>query len=203
MTPGTDAVREFVRQYRVAEFHWQELDRPIIQYFADNPHHDDVNKVYAKVALVNRVYRANIQMGMGNAEWSLATALITEDVDSWLRPVREANLYCREFLPSLLEAHGNLVYTCKKVTGKAALSFASKYLSFCNPAVVPILDSKAESSVRQIFGKRRPGKQHRGYLNTRYAVFCEYILLLVEELARSDNPIDMKKVDAILYGGGD
>lgn len=194
------ALHRFVESYREADAYWTELDRPIIQYCHDNPDHAEKEKVYAKVALVNRVYRANIQMSLPGTEMLLAKELVAKEADSHLRPAKDVTTFNRETFPSILEAHGWLVWFTQQVTNKAHLSFAAKYLSFHNPAAVPILDRKAEAVAKSLVGHLVPRGLHPGFPNTRYAVFCEHVLALVDELRRAGEEVHMKRLDAVLYG---
>ena len=155
-------------------------------------------QIVAKVGLVNRAYRANLQMGTEYAEWKLAQRLTTSDIDEHLSKLRSLSSFDEAAAPVVLQAHHSLVAVCKEVTGRWALSFASKYLSFHVPRVVPIFDSLSYKEgwnyARGSVASPLPGKAAEDY---RWHTAS--VLFLANHLRKQGIDPDVKLIDVVLY----
>jgi len=189
---------DFRAAYKHASHTWEPLDKVLLDACTSKPDHTDVSEVFAKVALVNRVYRANLHMGGKDAEWNLAKKLATAKFDDVLTVLRPLT-FARETAPAIVEAHGKLVGLCESVTGRVANSFASKYLSFHVPDAVPIFDQYAYSSSWALVGKKCSGAWATG-INEDYGWHAEAVVLLVEDLQTHGvaSP-SLKQIDIVLY----
>jgi hypothetical protein len=202
-------IPRFIEEYRKHEcgirdkdpayYWWIPLDRPILSACKDHPGHTDACEVYAKVALVNRMYSA--QLGRGKvkkykAEDDVAAALHTSDIDTFIEPLFDLDTLTEPDVPKVVECHGRLVKIIRKGATNDALSFASKYLSFHVPRVVPLFDSRASSTARRIL-KGRSG--FRGY--GPFEKHCRRILALMGLLMQERIKPDVKMIDYVLYSG--
>jgi hypothetical protein len=83
-----------IRDKDPAYYWWIPLDRPILSACKDCPGNTDYCEVYAKVALVNRMYSA--QLGRGRvkkyeAEDNVTAALCKSDIDKFIEPLLNLN----------------------------------------------------------------------------------------------------------------
>lgn len=190
-----DAYRKVVQD----GYNWQVLDLVLLEMCGRTPRHTCPREVLAKVALVNRAYRANLQMGAEEAEWLLATRLVDSELDEHLNKLRSLTSFDAATAPVVLEAHRALVALCKEATGRWALSFASKYLSFHAPRVVPLFDQYAYKEgwklVRGIVNEPLPGTGAEDY---RW--HAATVLYLADHLRAQGGEPDLKIIDVVLYG---
>jgi len=194
-------IEEFIELYRATPAAgWAELDKPVLQYFSEHTEHTEVDVVSAKVALVNRVYRANLQMAREDAERLTAQKIVEVPPDDVLEPVLEATSLDRATLPAIVAAQAHLAWCAHEATDRWAHSWASKYLSFCKPEVAPILDRYSRAAVSKIVGGLPRGDEHDAYAYRRYSGFCEGVLQLAQALREAGEPVDLKRMDAVLYG---
>jgi hypothetical protein len=214
-TAGEDFIvnrEQFIAAYREADramrercpaHYWRiPLDRVIIAACRANPRHSDLCEVNAKVALVNRMYSA--QLGRGRlpkyeAEWQVAEALTASNIDEFLAPILDFPTLTQEGLQAVVNCHNRLVEIVRGGSTQESLSFSSKYLSFHVPRVVPILDSRAEKAAREIIVD---GAGLRG--SGRFEKHCRRVLQLLGFLRENgvDDP-DIKIVDHVLYAAAE
>lgn len=197
----------FLEEYRKHElgirdkdskyYWWIPLDRPILAACKDCPSHDDYCEVYAKIALVNRMYSAQLgrgRVGKYEAEDKVAQALCKSDIDKHLEPLLNVGMLNEEVLPKVFKCHERLVSIARRAIGIDANSFASKYLSFHVPSVFPIFDSRASSAARQVL---------RGIASFRgcgvYEKHCRNIAHLMGILQENEVKPKLKTIDYVLY----
>jgi len=179
---------------------WKYLDRPILEICKDHPEHVKSELVFAKVALINRVYRTNLQMGSRDAEQRLADKLVAAKADRFISALTRIQTFDRRALPSILAVHETFVRLAYRITGRVENSFCSKYLSFHYPASVLIFDNYAYAALKAIRDSVPRGLYPRNW-NRRYAYHCEAVLILLDELRdRGINRPNLKLVDHVLYG---
>ncbi|MCE9637138.1 MAG: hypothetical protein K8T90_15645 [Planctomycetes bacterium] len=193
-------IAEFIEAYRRVEYWWHALDEPILELCSRHPEHTDPRIVFGKIALVNRAYRANVQMGTRNAEWKLAEAFVVAGVDAALDPLRAHDRLTAEARPDLFTAHARLVAVARDATGRVTESFCSKYLSFHFPQTAPLFDGIAEQTAKRL-PLADPGPITAP--NARYRAHCHRVLELIEGLRASGvaDP-DVKRLDYVLYNPG-
>jgi hypothetical protein len=197
-------ISEFVENYDKlkSRMWWEPLDRPIIQLCDESPQHEDVEVVFAKVALVNRVYRTNIQMSVKNAEWALAETLVHEKVDRIILPLRPLRTFGPACLEPIRSVHEKLVQLVRRVTKRFENSFCSKYLSFHFPEVVPIFDNFAYRAAWSLCKGIVPWPDQRNCLNANYRWHTAATFHLWQELARKGfvgERLKLKLIDYVLY----
>lgn len=192
----------FFNAYRAVAregYNWQCLDQVLWEMCDQTPGHTDVRRVLAKVGLVNRAYRANLQMGVEEAEWKVARRLIDSDIDRHIVALRALTTFDRTTAPVVLDAHRSLVALCKETTSRWALSFASKYLSFHAPRVVPLFDQYAYTEgwklVRGVVNEPMAGNAAEDY---RW--HAASVLFLADQLRAQGVEPNVKYIDVVLYG---
>jgi hypothetical protein len=190
-------VSELIAKYRQVEYWWHALDEPILELCSRYPEHTDPRIVFGKVALINRVYRANVQMGTRNAEWKVAVAFVEARLNPTMDTLRKHTDLAESSLPALLDAHQQLVEITLRATGRVTESFCSKYLSFHFPQLAPLFDTLAEKTAKRLPLTFPPSTRA---LNARYRDHCARILKLVATLRTAGiaEP-NLKKLDYVLY----
>ena len=169
-------IEAFIAEYGKVEYWWHALDDPILGLCARRPDHTDPRIVFGKIALVNRAYRANVQMGTRNAEWKLAVAYVEGRLDETMSPLRGHPVLSESSLAPLLDAHQHLLDVTRAATGRVAESFCSKYLSFHFPQLAPLFDTLAEATAKQLPLATPPWVRAP---NARYRAHCARVLQLV------------------------
>ena len=190
-------IDEFVAAYTEVKYWWHALDEPILALCSRHPGHTDAKIVFGKVALINRAYRANVQMGVSNAEWTLAEALVAVHVDESMSTLASLDRLDAEALPIVLDAHERLVAIAKDATRRVTESFCSKYLSFHFPRLAPMFDSRAEATAKRLPLSRQTWSRTR---NPRYRAHCGRVLELIDALRSAGiaDP-DLRTLDFVLY----
>lgn len=192
----------FVTAYRTVEqagYSWEEMDRVILALCEKTPGHRSQREVMARVALVNRAYRAHLQMGDKDAEWTLAGRLVESEIDEQIEELRGIPTFNATTAPLVVAAHGALVALCKEATGRWALSFASKYLSFHAPMVVPLFDQKAHVEGKKLV-QGLVNAPISGCAAMDYRWHAARVLYLAEHLQEHGIDPNLKIIDIVLYG---
>jgi hypothetical protein len=195
--------KDFIKAYRMAQYWWEPLDRPILTACRKMPNHVSNEEVFAKIALVNRVYRANLHLGTTDAEWKLATLLVKINFDNTIAQLRNLKSYSNKSKALVIATHEDFVKITYKVTKRVENSFCAKYLSSHFPAVVPIFDGKSYATSWKLKGRYLGKDLYHNNWNSDYGYHCEAILLLISDLRqeRISNP-SLKLIDKILYESG-
>ena len=195
-------LERFRAAYRRVEadgYNWQELDGVLYRMCAEMPDHSDPRQVIAKVGLINRGYRANLQMGKAEAEWELAQALVKSDFDTHLKQLRGLKTFDAASAPATMAAHAALVALCQQATSRGAISFASKYLAFHVRKVVPVFDSYAYDASWKLVGVGIERPLIDGPTEP-YGWHCAAVLRLADDLRAHGIEPDVKLIDVVLYG---
>jgi hypothetical protein len=204
-------IKDFIQAYRNVDrnvddyYYFKHIDQAILTACRKNPHHNDESEVFAKIALVNRTYGANLDRYLGRAgkdsEWRLAERFVHEKIDNKLLPLKDIRRFNRNSIDTIVQTHEKLLKVTYSITKKTQNSFCSKYLSFHFPKIVPIFDSYSYTASWNLVGRQVKATRFDENRNYDYGYHCEAILLLVEVLLRSGikNP-DLKLVDCVLYG---
>lgn len=197
-------VEDFVTAYHHADYRWEELDKPLIRFFAENPRHEDVKIVFGKITLVNRTYNTNLHMAGDEAEWRLARHFVSTSVDKIISPFQAVKRFGRHMLSDLMAVHSDLVSSANEVTHRNENSFCSKYLSFHFPETVPIFDQYAYVTSRRLIGSSLMRGMYLGQKNADYGYHCQAVATLVEALETSGvKDWRIKLIDNILYADRD
>jgi hypothetical protein len=182
--------------------HWWigPLDEVILDACASKPDHNDVCHVYAKVALVSRMYKAKLIMAGADAEWKVAMAFVKKGADSIVNRLHRLAEFNRRTVPQIVRCHGKLVDLVMQATGKRANVFCSKYLSFHFPEIVPILDHKSSQEAEKLVATARLQRLRNRTVDEEYAMHCARILYLCEWLQKHGiKRPELKAIDYILY----
>src|SRR5262245_21802212 len=107
-------IDEFVEAYRKiagpgasrdAAYWWREMDRVLTEMCRAHPDHEDVYEVFAKVSIINRMYRANLQMGANDPEWLVSQALVDNRADRIIAPLRTLDSFSATTLSAVVQVH--------------------------------------------------------------------------------------------------
>jgi hypothetical protein len=195
--------RRFCANYqrRVAgpQPYWFPLHAALCRLCEHMPHHQLAKDVYTKVRMINRAYLAGLGFAR-EAEWKLAQRLANGQGDSILAAVPKRMRFSPEALPTVLDAHEQLVDLAFRVTRKIQNSFAAKYLHFHRPDTIPIFDRLAYNGGWRI---ARPSAQALSFCqagrNYDYRYFCGSLIEIMEGLNRSGgSPPSLKWLDVLL-----
>lgn len=191
---------EFVERYRAVDYWWEHLDRPILRACQEMPAHRNQREVFGKIALINRAYRANLQMGARDAEWNLARAMVEAKFDEFVRPIADSRCFDRGSLMTIMAAHEKFVRLAYGVTKRVENSFCAKYLSFHFPKVTPLFDSNAYGASWKLAKAVLAVGLYQGNWNIHYGYHCEAVLHLLSVLDEHGiTEPDLKFVDYVLY----
>jgi hypothetical protein len=196
-----DKIGKFINNYKKCkgDYYFKYLDEAIFFLCKKYPDHFDVDQVGSKVTLINRSYRANIQTSKKGAEWELAKCLVENKFDETISPLETIIAFNGNTFSDIVAIHGKFTQLVKRTLKIQANSFCSKYLYFHFPNIIPIFDSRAYKSSRELVGNDiETGYDHLA--NNDYAYFCAAILRLIESLKVNgvQNP-NLKIIDFVLY----
>jgi hypothetical protein len=194
----------FIADYRrPADNSWIPLDRILLRACAEQPLHQSVPEVYAKVTLINRVYKANLEMIGRDAEWNLAELMVKKGADKFIGGIAALGGFRRAILNEVLAAHEQFVCLVQELTPRVENSFCAKYLSFHYPKTIPIFDQFAYTEARKLVGHDLPKGLYSGNKNADYGYHCEAVLRLMAHLVEAGVPEpDIKRIDEVLYSNG-
>jgi hypothetical protein len=176
-------------------YSWKLLDQAIFDLVNKYPQHSDLEAVYAKICLINRVYRANMQMAFSGAEIKLAEHFQNrhQTIDGILQSL-ESLTFSRESIVQIVMAHKRIEQISFEVLNKKSTSFTAKYLNFHLPDVVPIYDNWSKTNLEKLIGRK--------ISEGAFSEYCEGILIIYEELVNKGiRKPSLKIIDCILYGG--
>jgi hypothetical protein len=195
-------VERFKEAQESYEQGWHQVDECLYGFVSQHPDHGEVEYVYAKVCLVNRVYRAYVHLKISESE--LAKHLSELD---WLDgKIRELNGYPNrdlddESLDKVVACHGSLLEMGREWARADLDSFFSKYLHFHSPKVVPIYDNRAWDTLEEYvpFTGRSIGESY-------YENFCKRFLKLYKRAIDAKDKehisgVSVRVLDYYLYLG--
>lgn len=200
----TEAVEAYNRGWRTVDEELYALcrrrNRPTS--FAD---------VYAKVAVIGRVYSAGVARswgGGGDAETGVARVLSHAELATAVHDLLQrlkAQTFDRQSAAEIVELHGLVTRAISQHSGNVFLtSFVSKYLHFHCPTV-PIYDSNAQAAIKKFVDRKAVGdvrKELRSVPGSvwAYRTFVASFLALYERAHHeSDSRPTVKEVDCMLW----
>jgi hypothetical protein len=141
------ALKQAIENYETT---WQQVDTELYNLCHRRPSQRTFTDVYAKVAMIGRVYEAGIARAAkvsGNREAAVARGLIEQAnlIDETLNAL-EGKQFDRATAAQVIELHGRVTRGLEPHTGVWLTSFVSKYLHFHCP-LVPIYDSIAAGAI--------------------------------------------------------
>lgn len=156
--------------------------------------------MFAKIALVNRLYSTNLQWAGANIERRLAEHLVKARVDDGLVPLRQIEKLDRSSIAPVVGVHEWLVEAVKKVTRRVENSFCAKYLSFHFPKCVPIFDGYAYENSWRVVKSQLPRGLYPDNWNRDFAYHAEAVLRLTDVLVGAGiTDYSLKRIDYVLY----
>lgn len=144
----TSRLSQAIKSY---EDSWKTVDSELYDLCRRRASHTSFADVYAKVAIIGRVYEAGVARawrGEGDPETEI-TRTLTAQADLIGKGLTHlANRpFSRQTAGQIIELHGHLARAVSSRSGSVFLtSFVSKYLHFHCP-IVPIFDSNAQASI--------------------------------------------------------
>jgi hypothetical protein len=195
-------LNEFLAAYKkydpTYDYYHRYIDEAISWAFEKYPGHKSPEQVFAKISLVNRVYRANIQRRKKGAEWKLAELLVDKNFDNTINPLKKIRKFDSKTLPEIVGVHNRFVNIAKNTLRIRAASFCSKYLHFHFPKIIPIFDSKSYDTAWTLVGEEID--TNRDGVGD-YEYFCLALLALTEKLKRLQGfrNANLKTIDYLLY----
>ena len=182
------------------DYYFKYLDETLFDLCKKFPDHTDEQKVFAKVAIINNVYRANLHMSGRGAEQRLAAHLVKVKFDDKIELLRNMSAFDKATINDIVRIHGYFVRLTDNLLGKRAISFCSKYLNFHFPNIVPIFDSRAYKTIWRYVGAELNHLDYDDKINADYAYFCDAILEIVKILeANHVKHPSLKIIDVLLY----
>jgi hypothetical protein len=198
-------VEELIHKATDDDDDWLFANEVLYNLCKEHPSHDDVSKIIAKIWLIGRSYAAPIERG--RASLGSSEDFYTNSVGPVLRDSEIDKLICEakgktpdEFsLQQLIDAHGALTETFKKISNMNNRSLASKYLHFHLPEFVYIYDSRANVAIKKLnkmFGV--PERKFEGG-DAEYRCFSEKCLNVQTQIDRSYGvTLTPRKLDNLL-----
>jgi hypothetical protein len=200
------ALQQAVGNYEAT---WQQVDTELYDLCRRRSSQRTVADVYAKVAMVGRVYEAGIARTTrvsGDREAAVARGLIEQaDLNGEALNMLEGKQFDLATAAQIVELHGHVTSGLKPHTGGVWLSsFVSKYLYFHCP-IVPIDDSIAAGAIgrfvdRQAVARVRASlmdladcaRAYRNYVAT-------FVVLYEQALAKTPPQPSVRDIDYLLW----
>lgn len=138
---------------------WQPVDEVLYDLCERKPSHDDEIVVYSKVAVIGRVYGAQVVRSFKAAKGKDKELIVARGLVGQADVITEGlkdlgRQFDRQTAAAIVELHARITRKLADSTDGVWLSsFVSKYLHFHCP-LVPIYDSRAASSVGKFAGRR-------------------------------------------------
>ena len=195
-------IKRFVDAYKRTggKYSFKYLDEAIYGLCKKYPAHLNEEQVFAKIVLVNNVYRTNIHMSKSEAEWKLAGYYVKEKIDKYLSPLKDIKQFNQDTSEKIINTHGELMRITKRALGRNEVSFCSKYLNFHFPNIIPIYDSRANKSVWEYIGNSLNHLDYEDNINAEYAYYCAAILEMIDVLKKCGvRKPSLKIIDVLLY----
>jgi hypothetical protein len=193
----------FVAKYGAANYSWAPLDRILLKACADQPLHQDISEVFAKVTLINRAYRANLQMAGTNVEEKLAKLLVEEEFDKVISSIAAMGKFRSEIVDEVVAVHEKFVLLTYRLTKQIENSFCAKYLGFHFPRTIPIFDNYAYTEARRLVADSVQKGPYAANKNAHYGYYCMAVVQLMTVLMEAGiGEPDIKLIDVVLYGSG-
>ena len=194
---------------------WAVVDHELYDLCARKGH-DRLEDVYAKVAIINRVYAAGIARsvaarGSEDAELLVSRLLVDcrDQLSECLAHLEQVEELTSVSMVAIVAAHGSLTRRlASEIGGVNLCSFLSKYLHFHCPSV-PIYDSRVAEHIAGVLGHQVPRGTRTDRLLPRppiydpsYYWYTGRFLKLWELVQESTPGATVKMLDHALWRGG-
>lgn len=208
---STGLTAALVRSRANYQSKWCGVDLELYELCRRRPGHQDFADVYAKVAIIGRVYAAGISRSSraeGDREAAVVQGIVQQAavIETALEALPGAQ-FNRETAARIIELHAKTTRGLKQHTGERWLqSFVSKYLHF-HCGLVPIFDSRAEQNIGEfvdwegVYRLRDAIGRPSDWL-TRYYNFATAFVALSEKIvAETGAAASVKEIDHMLWQG--
>lgn len=186
---------------------WQKVDDELYKLCRQKPSHDSFADVYAKVAIVGRVYQAGIARSsrakVKDREAAVANGLIEQsDLISLALGELAERRFDQTAAAQVVALHGQITRGLERHTGERWLtSFVSKYLHFhCD--IVPIYDARAACAIGPLVDKRAVAKV-RPMLKNKTAIpsYRRYVaaFVVLHQAASTSASPTVREIDYLLW----
>jgi hypothetical protein len=206
---GSDIAVSLARAIENYQATWQPVDSELYDLCNRRPSHRVFADVYAKVAIIGRVYAAGISRTVrvdGDPEAAVTRGLMEQAdlIDETLFTLEDSELD-RATVGQIIELHARVARGLLPHTGGTwQQSFVSKYLHFhCDR--VPVFDSRAEAAIGHsvnwpaVYSARDAIGRPADWLTSYYNFTTAFVVLY--ERATSATPVQptVKEVDYLLW----
>jgi hypothetical protein len=182
-----------IKNYKNDE--WYNVDRVLYNLCKTFSTHKSINEILTKVVAVDRIYRAWLYRKRVNY-YEVAKRLQELNLDSMLEKVGK-NL-TEKNIKNVTEI---VLLVANPVNPQRPryIVFASKYLHFHKPSLIPIFDSNVKKEMKKISKRLHLHSECR--CRTEYECFCHQILELKKALQKiAKKRISFSELDKLLYG---
>jgi hypothetical protein len=190
---------------------WRTVDEELYTLCRRRSRPTDFADVYAKVAMIGRVYSAGVTRSWkagGDAEMGVARVLVSAELAASLNDGLQrlgGRPFDRQTAAEIVELHGHVTRAISEHSGGVFLtSFVSKYLHFHCPTV-PIYDSNAQAAIKKFVDRTKVDairKELRALHGSVWAYrnFVAAFLTLCERIHReSESSPTVKEIDCMLW----
>jgi hypothetical protein len=192
---------------------WEASNRVLYDLCREHPAHRDSGEILAKVLLIGRAYAAAIERRRNKEDDhendrfyidTVAPAIRTSAVDSWLHQARTATPATPDGLQAMVEVHGKVTGLFSEISGLEKRSLASKYLHFHVPRLFFIFDSRAVEAMREFSDVLPRASRSERNGDNEYRKFAEKATALVQFCEREYGLLMLPRhVDNLLLNGNE
>jgi len=194
----------------VANYHqwWQPVDEVLYRLCEQKPSQDDETVAYSKVAVIGRVYGAQVVRSFKAPKGKDKELIVARGLVDQAEVITEGlndlgGQFDRQVAAAIVELHTRITSKLTDSTNGVWLtSFVSKYLHFHCP-LVPIYDSRAASSVSKFVGRKTAAGVRTSMgtedLSTAYRRFVSAFVALHERVWNETSlQPSVKEIDHLL-----
>jgi hypothetical protein len=167
---------------------WDVSNRVLYDLCLEHPAHTDDGEVLAKILFIGSVYAAAIERRRTMPDVhendrfyldTVAPAICTSGIDTWLHRARVAVPGTPEGTLALVEIHDKTTELFSEISGLEKRSLSSKYLHFHVPKLFFIYDSRAVEAMREFSDILPRAARTNGTGDNEYRKFVEKCSALV------------------------
>ncbi|WP_141677061.1 hypothetical protein [Aliivibrio fischeri] len=187
---------------------WDFGNNVLYELCNQNPKHQDIGTVTAKVWLIGRAYAAAIERRKNKGEVEnddfyidqVAPKIIDSNIDFWLSELDCFTEINEKSLPTILDVHYKVTNLFSQISGLEKRSLASKYLHFHYPHLFYIYDSRACNALTQLsYITGRVGRSKFSCADNEYRKLFEKCMLVKKYLiSQYEEDFDPRQIDKLL-----
>ncbi|WP_343583416.1 hypothetical protein [Herbaspirillum sp.] len=179
----------------------------------NNPRHEGVDEIHAKIWLIGRSYAASIERrkindGAGDFYNKVVIPQIKKSgIDDWIDTARRYKTINQESMQTILEVHGKVTKLFHDISKMGKRSLASKYLHFHGPNLFFIFDSITQNGLREfidITGRSVKNQWIENlHIDPTYGKFATKCLKLRDYIySEFGVSLSLRQMDALLLDAG-